>query len=559
MASNEKKKKELSKEEQAQEDKNKAEVISDIPKIIATINTRYASDKCRSKVEKLKKEGKFWEAVNAVKPRASESGEEYILSYNSSTEGLEPVYFWILDFMETLRLKPKKLVDNFSSSPGSGHFSELMGKGTRMQEESMKVMQTIGVLIKSVINIIYDLRQFEIRLNDYDAANSKNKNEAEAGLMALKQVWMDNVDIKRGNTSIKGMAFSQASFATLIDAFMMAKSLDDISGTEEKKGLDLNERVKNILKQRFIEFEQWKTLSEKELRKRYSIQKSWLKSQVDSIKLYSRWAKPYLKAAEELRMNTGLSSDAAMVKTFNTMILQLTLMGVKGIDVSSTVIEDKALPKGFEKLDEKKKIRTMNSCVLADFKFRGIPQRVDQHYAFGGKADVTFRSYALSEEELTEFYARLEESDVNEAMKLVENATDTSLKEIQEDIDYFLSGKEAKDDKNKKEGKTEQTEEEKQDINPFSAIVNFSAIKDMFEKTKYKSAKREKGEEIKPDNYAESVVRKLAAYKAKGNAFTIYDVYKKSHGMASAPFGDLVSNPVNDQSVNFSDIFKRNF
>ena len=32
-----------------------------------------------------------------------------------------------------------------------------------MQEQAMKIMQTNGVLIKSIINIIYDLKEFEIR------------------------------------------------------------------------------------------------------------------------------------------------------------------------------------------------------------------------------------------------------------------------------------------------------------------------------------------------------------------------------------------------------------
>ena len=430
-----KKAKEEKEEREASEVKAREKSINNIAAIIAAINPDQYSSK-PSLIKKIIKEKGFWAAVDEMndpdgkaKP-TSIPGAKYELSYNSSMEGLEPLYFWILDFMGGPNAVDK-LVDNFSSSPGSGHFSELMGKATRMQEESMKIMQTIGVLVKSVINIIYDLRQFELRLNDYKAARSENKSTAEAGGIALKQIWMDNVDIKRGNTSIKALAFSQASFATLIDAFMMAKSIDDISKDPKDGGLDLNERVKNILKQRYIEFDKWRELSEKELQKRYNIQRSWLKSQVDSLKLYSRWAAPYLQAAENLRMNSGMNSSSALITTFNTILLQLTVMGKKAVDISYGV-SNHDLPNGFDKLQDNGKIRKTFGCTIVDFKFRGIPQRVEQHYAFGGKADVTFTAYALNSDELDEFRKRLDESSMKEAMKLVEDATQTSLKEIQE-------------------------------------------------------------------------------------------------------------------------------
>ncbi|MEK6885473.1 MAG: hypothetical protein AABX17_00745 [Nanoarchaeota archaeon] len=542
----------LTKEERETEEKNKEKSINDIAKIIAAINPYlYANSKSRAKIIKLKNAGKFWEAVKEAEP-ASIDKAKYELSYNSSMESLEPIYFWILDFMGGPE-KVTKLTDNFSSSPGSGHFSELMGKGTRMQEESMKVMQTIGVLVKSVINIIYDLRQFEIRLNDYKAARSENKGTAEAGGIALKQIWMDNVDIKRGNTSIKALAFSQASFATLIDAFMMAKSIDEITNPPEKGGLDLNERVKNILKQRYIEFDKWRELSEKELQKRYNIQKSWLRSQVNSMKLYSRWAAPYLKAAEDLRMNTGMNSSSAMIKTFNTMMLQLTVMNKNPIKIEDNV-HNHILPRGFDKLEEQGKIRKTFGCTIVDFKFRGIPQRVEQHYGFGGKSDVTFTGYALNSDEIDELTKRLEESDINQAMKLVEDATQTSLKEIQEDIDYFLKDE---DERKKEEKEKDNKEENKEDINPFAAIISWDSIKDMFKFAQEKKEKRKTGAEIKPDNYAESVVRKHALAGAMKFAFTVYDVYKKAHGMASQPFGDLVPSPQGDVNVNFKDIFKK--
>jgi len=459
----------------------------------------------------------------------SVASKEYKLIYDSSSQTLEPVYFWILDFMNGMfGGKVEKIVDNFISSPGSAHFSELMQKGTIMRDEGMKIMQTVGILIKSLINIIYDLRQFEIRLNDYDAANSKDKITAEAGLRSLKQTWLDKVDMARGNTSVKGMAFSNAAFATLIDAFMIVKDekLKDSSG----KNLDLNERVKRILEQRILEFNKWRGLSERELRKRYSIEKTWLKNQVDSLKLYSKWAKPYLKAAEELTMDGD--SDAALVTAFNTMNMQLTIFGKKEIKVKEAAIEHD-LPEDFKNLSEKK-IRKYYQCVLVDFKFRGIPQKAGQHYLFGGRAEVTFKSFALNQDELDLFKEKQEKSDVADALNMVETATTGTLKDIQEDIEYFL--------KDEEEKKLEETQKkDSQDVNPFTALFNFKGFKKekLEDKDAEKKANKERMEKlkkgIKKDNYAESVVRKLAEKESMDSCYTIYDIYKKAHQMASTP------------------------
>ena len=61
----------------------------------------------------------------------------YNLVYDSSSETLEPVYFYLLDLMNKMfGNKVEKIIDNFASSPGSGHFSELQGKASQMQQEA---------------------------------------------------------------------------------------------------------------------------------------------------------------------------------------------------------------------------------------------------------------------------------------------------------------------------------------------------------------------------------------------------------------------------------------
>ena len=249
---------------------------------------------------------------------------EHLIGYDSNSETLEPIYFFMLDLLNDFGLPPEKLVDSFSSTPGSGHFAELGQRATIMQQQATKILGDTNTVLRSVLNVVYDLKEFKIRLEHYNGLNSKDENIKDASVLSLKQIWMDKVDIAKQQSSIKAMALGQAGFQTLIDAFLVAKEEKDV----EK--LDLNDRVKRILKPRILEFNHWLEQSEKELKKRYEIEKNYLRSQVNSLKLYSRWAKPYLKAAQELE-SQDLGREPALVKTFNTILLELTLFSKRKI------------------------------------------------------------------------------------------------------------------------------------------------------------------------------------------------------------------------------------
>ncbi|MBM3234481.1 hypothetical protein FJZ19_05310 [Candidatus Pacearchaeota archaeon] len=480
----------------------------DVSKIIAAINPdKYYDYDVKSRLDEFKKLLKedFWQAADKAKVKCP---EEHMLVYDSSSETLEPVYFWILDKMnEFFKNKVEKLVDNFSSSAGSGHFAEMGARATKMQEEAMKIMQTAGILVKSLVNIVYDLKEFELRLSQYGAANDKDKNKAEAGLLALKQIWMDNVDIKRGRGSINMLA-QDLQFVTIRDAFMIAKSVRDV------KDLDLNDRVKRILEPRIHEFFQWKELSEKELKKRYEIEKSYLKSQVNSLKMYTRWVRPYLKAAAQLEMKD--MKNPALVTAFNTMILQLSILGTNEIDVNQEIV-DKTMPQSFR---NKKMKRKYYSCVLVDVYFRGIPQRAGQNYVFGGRAEAKFRAFALNDEEIKMLHQKLAESDMNEALKLAEGMTSESLEQLKDDLEYFL--------KKPEERKKEEDEKKSEDVNPFAALFGFGNKKE-------EKKEEKKIEKIKPDDFVEKTVREIAQKKANKNCYDVFDIYKKAHDMASHP------------------------
>ncbi|MBU1129458.1 MAG: hypothetical protein KJ949_02390 [Nanoarchaeota archaeon] len=498
----------------------------EISQIISTINPDLYL-KVSDDAEEAKKEIKeikslansvgILKAAEKAKPKAI---SEHKLIYDSTSETLEPVYFFILDLMNDLGLAPEKLVDSFTSSPGSGHFAELGQRATIMQQQGSKILGDVNTVLRSVLNIIYDLKDFRMRLEHYSALKSEDKDRVESAILSLKQIWMDKVDIIKGNSSLKAMGLGQAGFTTLLDAFLAVKTEKDVDK------IDLNDRVKRILKPRIFEFNIWVKESESELRKRYEMEKTYLRSQVNSLKLYSRWAKPYLKAASQLEMKSQ-DRNAALVKTFNTLLLELTLLGKKKIDVKQLAIAGD-LPRDFQKL---KTNRDYYSCILAQFNFRGIPQRAggQSHYVFGGRTEVTFKAYALNQDELDALNQELEKSDVSEVLKLIENSAGESLEQLQEEINFFLD-----EDSQEKE----KAEKKKSDsgANPFLALIG--KYNNSSEESKPKKSESKKSGKkdvvVIPDSWIEKEhLRKFAGEDASTIMFGLFDVYKKAHGMAS--------------------------
>jgi hypothetical protein len=465
--------------------------------------------------------GDINEAIKKVTGKTKNAGpvSSFKITYDTQQAQLEPIYYWLLDFVQDMGVEVTKVTDNFMSSPGSGHFAEMGQRATRMQEEGMKILGGLNQVIKSSLNLIYDLKEFKMRLAHYDDASSEDPKRKEGGMLALKQIWLDNVDLKRGKGSIHGMA-SELGFTTIREVFMMANSVDDLKrmNKEDKDqggGGIINDQIMRILIPRISEFSKWREYSFKELKKRYNIERSYLKSQVETIKMYSAWMKPYLEAAEKLRQQ-GFEGNAALVNAFSTSMFELKLF---------CKVKPEGLPPGIKGYRVK---RDYQGCFVIGFTYRGhvsqrVTQKGDYGFAMGGRVDMTFDSYALNAEELEVIEKERTKDDVGDAFKFDMDLAAEALDELKEDLDEFLGDKE-KEEEEKKEEKSE-------DINPFSALFGLFNKKGKKEKKKGITEIKD----IKKDNYVEKRIRAMAAETAASRLYTIYDIYKKAHGMASSP------------------------
>lgn len=449
----------------------------------------------------------------------SEKGTRKYMLYDSIGEGLEPIYFWLLDFMQDkgalglggLNSKEgvKKIEEGFEASVSGGYFGEMGVRRTQMEAKSMEYLGAINQLVKSILNLIYDLKEFELLLKPYDELKSKDEATIENGRYSLKGRWMDNVDVKKGRGSINGMA-QDLQFITLRDAFFY------VNDTKSIEGLDLNDRVKRILTHKLAEYQRWVESSEKELRKRFEIEKSYLKSQYGTFKLYCSWVMPYLKAAEKLRMREFNRAD--VVNAFSNMYMELTLYGTKEVSPSK-------LGAAFEgvKLD-----RRYYSVVEINLKFRTLPQlsqgQGGRHYVEGGRVEIIYKGYGVDDLELH----ALDTEDTNEMLELVEKYLKTGLKDLEEDINSFINPV-----KEKKEIKVEKKKVKFE--NPLSFVFKgFSEglghpIKLL--KKELKKLSSSEGIENFPKAYIEKQMLSAVGGTASGLCNTIYNTYKDAHGM----------------------------
>ncbi len=447
------------------------------------------------------------EFVNVVRKSPVES---YEIVYDSLTEGLEPIYYWILDFMRDsspggLGLDVFKGPENFDASVTSGYFGEIGQRASLMQQKAGEYLGAINQVIKSILNLLYDLREFNLRIEMYDQLKLQDPKKVEKGRYSLKALWMDTVDSRKGRGSINFLA-QDPQFYTLRDAFFY---VDDSVAAKKVELVELNDRVKRILKIKLEDFEEWVKDSERELRKRTNVEKAYLKSQVGSLKLYAGWVKPYLKAAQKLKMKEFDTPD--IVNSFSNIEIQLSVLGQKEIKLNPASVHE-----SFKDIELKRKFYAV---VEVEMDFRGVPSAVTtqggRQYVHGGRADIKFKAYALDGLELE----MLRKRELYEDMDLVDEWVDVSLKEVQAELDSY-------DQDIVKEEPKQQAPKAPMIDWPFKGTIQ--GAKQLFGPlvSSFSFLKREM-----PVELIEADLANTTKEQAQRTVTILYTLYKKSHGM----------------------------
>ncbi len=448
---------------------------------------------------------------------------EYELVYDSFGEALEPVYYWLLDFLKDptfgMGYEVSKAEDYFAASEASAFYGEMGARRTAMEKRATELLATINAVVKSIINLVYDLREFDLRLAEYEKIKSPDPETRRGGDAALKTIWLTEVDMKKGAAAINALV-QNLQFIMLRDAFV---ALEIPAGRttaeiEREAGklvwkLDVPDQIKRILEPRIKEYVRWRDLSEKELRKRHNVEKAYLKSQVGALRLYTRWAKPYLVATNKLLTpDIRPEARAELVTPFNVAHTYVEIFGKKEV----SKIGGKKLP-----IDEN---YIPYSCIEIALSFRTSPMATERgQYIQRGKATVKFRSYTLSKKDLED----LEKAKEDEVLQFIDVMTVETLKAMEDDLREYTEEKKEK----KEEGKPKKEFEWFFAGEIRRARQSYENIK---EHTKNISKALGKLTEIpvkSQQSWNLQRLQKEAEEKAKKDCDKIYDVYKKTHGM----------------------------
>jgi hypothetical protein len=324
------------------------------------------------------------------------------------------------------------------------------------------------------------------------------------------------------------MAQKGLEFITVRDAFLIAK---DEKGVDE---LQLNDRVKRILKMRLQDYTDWKGESETELRMRKRVERAYLISEVDSLKLYSKWAKPYLKAAQRLQFEDVKLNDPELIQAFDQNFIELKIRAKKEYRLKEFFAKG-TNPRSFsppaswskEKQDAYKKEKfgpPVYGLMEVTFQYRTKPTLVSQSQTGGGayrvlgKLNIKFESYFLTTEE----YDLLEKQEDSEALKFIEGMTQETLDAMQKDIELYIDEEKEEQGKAKPKKKDEKKGDSKQKplLEQFFGGwgTGFGGFGGLFDTTKYTQAMLS------------------ARAKISEDIFTVYDIFKKSQGLLSFPY-----------------------
>ena len=452
--------------------------------------------------------------------------QQYLWGLDTMTEGMEGTYYWLLAFLGetyyTKGYKVNKAQDYFAATETSFFFGEMGARRTNLEKRAQELLGLINQLVRTMINILWDLREFDIRLNHYKKLEDKDAEIRRSADLALKSIWLSEVDMKKGAGSINNLV-QQLNFVTLRDAFMFVDTLGDEGeilkkiGEKENEGMDLPLIVKRILRARAQEYLQWRELSRQELTKRFEIEKAYLRHEVASLKLYTEWAKPYLYATQKLipaeqkklgktgapLINVSVISQvqAELVTAFETAHIFIELFGTKDVTPK---------PGGEEIFGDDK----IYQAIEIDFIYRTLPGQVERsRYMQRGNLDVVFSAYALDERRKKD----LETVEQVDVLKLATQMTDDTLAKLSKDLADF--------------GAVD-VEDELPDIAiAKSGLGTFAQDVVQPFADAAKNLKKLMPEQTGPSPRTKDMALKAAAKSARGDILNMYDTLKKAKRM----------------------------
>lgn len=478
--------------------------------------------------------GDYQTADNSEENLYPEPSIYFKLHLETENASLEESYFWTLHFLrfDCGFSQIDKIYDIFSAAESSAMFGSNAQRLSIQQDKASQYLAQIGQLVKQLFPLVRELRVIDERLEMYD--NWKKNKSAD---ISLKHLFIQLVEGGTQNPdSVYGLA-QKVGYTILPDIFLnthVYKTKDINKIIDEGSVKDFNEMVKTVLRRKLFLYINWKEKTHKELTAKRKFQIQYLRQHWGVIKLYMTWIRPYLKTANRLERNEGMTNSADIISAFDNSRSEIEVLAKKPNDI--------------------KKGDGHYQCIIANFKYKTTPkmsynpQYGQQNVAHTGSIEITFRAYGWHEEDIKAFKQMRQKEDIA-MLKGLDIHIGGAFDALGEDIEKYLEeagdeealAKKAKIEKDKKEQEERDlsTHKKRNKYSKFGILEPFLEVgsgfgeifTSMFKDENKKEAKKSKDGNQTYDAKSEKnkEARKKAAKMATVFSGVTYQVYKKAH------------------------------
>ncbi len=447
--------------------------------------------------------------VNPIDPKFGTKRHSAIVE--SMASGLEKHYFWTLRF---LKEKPwhglgfdtvEKIRDLFDASVTSSFHGHVGSKLAAVQQQAQQYLGLIGQMVKTIFPIVREIRIGKERLEYYE----KSLAGDESAEIALKSIWVEQVERGMENPNSVYSLSVKVGFLTLPDLFFRINPSNGLKGVDDAIKSVRNEGVPNkvadVLAKKLFSYYNWKEKTHAEMQHTKDFKLKYLRQHYNSIKLYMNWVRPYLQTINQLQMK-GSVNDADLVNAFETSKTYVELLAQKKESFSYY----------FPCLLVK-----MTHVTRPELIYTAQGQKQPMHV---GRTELVIEPYVVTQAQIDAYKGHKDSEDIELLSTL-----DATMASMGEDLKAYLieSGEKFGEEEKKKEEKPRQ----EGILGIFGSM--FSVFGDMFAFLKVEKKKEGSffGFKEKEEAKKHEAEKGRAADKAKEDAWTLYDIFKKTNGM----------------------------
>jgi hypothetical protein len=434
----------------------------------------------------------------------------YRLHYEGYNISIEEPYYWILHYLRYFSgfSRIDKITDVFSASENSAFFGAAQQKMGIQQDKVSQFLATIGKMVRELFQLVREMRILDERISYYSDSYT-NSPSSESAEITLKGIWVDLVEQGAKNpASVYGMA-REVQFTTLPDLFFSThpSRQEDVDLVVEKERGQFNRKIREVLKRKLRSFLAWKDHSYDEIKNRRVFTLKYLRQHFEIIRMYMTWVKPYLKNIQRMQLDQSRPDSPDLLVAFESSMMEVEILAIK-------------------------KHKKYSQCLLMSYLFRTRPEmNYNQEYNRGpihlGRVEMNFRAYAWTDEQI-ENYKKMRDHEDIQLLGVIDGSVKAAMESLGDELMRYLkeAGEEIADKK----------EEPKKDAKRRSGafLSVFEGFAELFTSFKVnKEVKKTYKKKSSTQILHEALEKEKVQDTIKKSTFTIYDHFKKQHGMLS--------------------------